>query len=472
MIYNESVLKRLTFFIGRENIMKNKFLKILTISMASVLVLAGCSGGSTESGESESPYKSVSTEELSAKSADENWVVVDTRDSNAFNGWEMDGVKKGGHIEGAVDFSAKWLQVENKDKEQILDEALENKGILSDKNIILYDENGSDANAVAKYLSSKGYKNIYTYDLNDWENGQDKAMVKYPGYEIIVPPSVVKALIDGDVPDTFEKDKTIKMVEASWGEEKESYEKGHIPGSIHINTDSIEPPPAWMLADDATLLNVILENGISKNDTVIVSSESQMAAYRVALVLRYAGIEDVRVLNGGTSAWTAAGYELETTSNKPLAISDFGGDFPGNPDIIDTIQELQQMLPSKDFTLVDNRTWDEYIGKTSGYSYHDKTGRIPGAVFGYAGKSDSNSLDYYRNIDNTMRNADEITAMLANQGINPNNHLSFMCGSGWRAAEVLYYANVAGFDNVSLYSDGWIGWSNAGLPSETGEPVK
>ena len=227
-----------------------------------------------------------------------------------------------------------------------------------------------------------------------------------------------------------------------------------------------------MLADDDTLLGVMLENGISKTDTVIVSGEAQMAAYRVALVLRYAGVEDVRVLNGGTAAWKSAGYELETESNKPEPITDFGGEFPGNPDIVDTIEELQQMLPSQEFTLVDNRTWDEYTGKSSGYSYHDKMGRIPGAVFGYAGKTDSNSLDYFRNIDDTMRNADEIIAMWQEGGIDTQNHLSFMCGSGWRAAEVLFYANVAGLDNVSLYSDGWIGWSNAGLPSETGEPVK
>ena len=48
-----------------------------------------------------------------------------------------------------------------------------------------------------------------------------------------------------------------------------------------------------------------------------------------------------------------------------------------------------------------------------------------------------------------------------------------MCGSGWRAAEVLTYANVRGYDNSALYSDGWIGWSNdASNPVETGDPTK
>ena len=198
-----------------------------------------------------------------------------------------------------------------------------------------------------------------------------------------------------------------------------------------------------------------------------------MAAYRVAVVLRYIGVEDVRVLNGGLAAWTGAGYEVETTSNKPEPVKDFGATIPANPDLVDTQDELKsEILANPDkATLVDNRTWEEYIGETSGYSYHDKAGRIPGAVYGYAGKTDANSLEYFRNIDNTMRNFEEIVALWKEAGIDMDNHLSFMCGSGWRAAEVLMYANVYGLEDVSLYSDGWIGWSNnPSNPVETGEP--
>lgn len=464
--------------------LRNMRTLILTIALVLLIAmsLTACSSKTTGQEdekdvtqvENKGGIQAISTEELKDKLDDDSWIIVDTRINDAYNGWKLDGVERGGHIKGAVDFSANWLDVEVEDKEELLNEALDTKGIDSAKNIVLYDVNGEDATKVAEYLANKGYENIYIYDVKEWAKDESLPMEKYDNYHLLVPAKIVKDILDGETPETFENAKNIKIVEASWGEEKESYANGHIPTSFHINTDSVEPPPAWMLADDATLKEFALSHGFTKDDTVIVTGEAQMAAYRVAVVLKYIGVEDVRVLNGGLGAWIAAGYEVETESHKPTPVSDFGAEIPVNPDVIVTQEELKEYLKeTEEFELVDNRTWEEHIGKSSGYSYHDKKGRIPGSVFGYAGKTDSNSLDYYRNIDNTMRNADEILAMWEEYRIDIDKHLSFMCGSGWRAAEVLFYAQTMGLENTSLYSDGWIGWSNnPGNPVETGEPAK
>ena len=446
---------------------KASLLSTLVLTMA---LFAGCSNEKENQKVADIEVKTIATKELQDKLSDDSWVVVDTRINDAFNGWKLDEVERGGHIKGAVDFSANWLTVDSKDKEKTLDKALETKGIEKDKNIVLYDANGKDAKEVANYLSEKGYKNLYTYNVADWAKDENLPMESYENYEMIVPATMVNDILDGKKPETFENSKNIKIVEASWGEESEAYSKGHVPTSVHINTDTVEPPPQWMLASDEELATFANDYGFTKDDTIIVTGPDVMASYRVAVVLRYIGINDVRVLNGGNNAWTSAGYELETKSNKPVAGNDFGATIPANPDLIDTQAELKEMLKDSNNVLVDNRSWDEYIGKISGYSYHDKKGRIPGAVYGYAGTS-ATTLEDYRNIDNTMRNADEIKALWKDAGIDTNKHLIFMCGSGWRAAEVLTYANVMGFDNTSLYSDGWIGWSNdSSNPTETGEP--
>lgn len=443
---------------------------LLSALVLTVTLFGGCSNEKENNEVADIEIKTIATKELQDKLTDDSWVVVDTRINDAFNGWKLDNVERGGHIKGAVDFSANWLTVDADDKEKTLDKALETKGIEKDKNIVLYDANGKDAKSVANYLSEKGYKNLYTYNVADWAKDESLPMESYENYEMLVPATIVNDILEGKKPETFENSNDIKIVEASWGEESEAYSKGHVPTSVHINTDTIEPPPQWMLASDEELAKFANDYGFTKDDTVIVTGPDVMASYRVAVVLRYIGINDVRVLNGGNNAWTSAGYELETKSNKPVAGNNFGVTIPANPDLIDTQAELKEMLKDSNNVLVDNRSWDEYIGKVSGYSYHDKKGRIPGAVYGYAGTS-STTLEDYRNIDNTMRNADEIKALWKEAGIDTNKHLIFMCGSGWRAAEVLTYANVMGFDNTSLYSDGWIGWSNnTSNPTETGEP--
>lgn len=423
----------------------------------------------------------IDTENVISATKDPSWVIVDTRLNDAYNGWKLDGISRGGRIKGAVDFSANWLNVDDKNLSKTLKQILTTKGITADKKIILYDANGVDAKEVAVFLQTLNFDNLYLYDVNKWADDTSLPMEKYTHYQRILPAVILKQILEGQRPESFEQSNNIKVVEASWGEEKTSYLKGHIPGSFHINTDRIEPPTTkdpvmWMLADDKILSDFALEFGFSKNDTVIVTAAEPLASYRVATVLRYIGVDDVRVLNGGTTSWTMAGYELEQKRHDhPASIQDFGGPIPGNPDVIDTMAETREGLQHPaTFCLVDNRTWKEHIGESTGYSYHKRKGRVPGAKYGHAGIKDAYSMDYFRNPDKTMRNAAEFIALWEKEGIDTKDkHLSFMCGSGWRAAEIYYFADTYGLTDIGIFSDGWIGWSNDSTnPIETGIPKK
>lgn len=62
---------------------------------------------------------------------------------------------------------------------------------------------------------------------------------------------------------------------------------------------------------------------------------------------------------------------------------------------------------------------------------------------------------------------------MGKEGIKPDQRLSFYCGTGWRAAEVLIYADVMGLKNISLYDGGWNEWSlDKNNPIEVGDPSK
>lgn len=461
--------------------MQKKLLSLVSCAILSATLVVGCSSNKTDTSNGENDIKVVATEDVKKSLEDEKTIIVDARGNDVYSGWAIEGSSRGGHIPGATDFSANWLESESDNKDEYLADAIENKNLKSYENVIVYDTNGEDANKVAEYLYSNGIKNVSTYDANEWIKDESLELESYENYDMYVPADVVKDIVDGKTPENFTNSDDIKIVDVRWGNEEESgYLEGHIPSAVHINTDDFETPKVyvdnieeWRLNDDDSLVQLALKNGITSKDCVIVTSPEPLAACRYAVILKYLGVQDVRVMSGGFDVWNEKGYELEKESVKAKAENDFGVDAPVNPDMIDTIDETKEFLKEDNYTLVDNRTWNEYIGKESGYSYHKIKGRIEGAVYGYAGKTDSSSMDYYRNADKTMRNGYEILSMWKDDcKIDLNNHLAFMCGSGWRAAEVYWDAMVMGLDNTSLYSDGWIAWSNEGNPYITGDPTK
>lgn len=450
---------------------------LFTLALAGVMSFSACSSSKSTTPEADSgKVKTISTKDLKDKVGKSDWVIVDTRENDAFNGWKLDGVKRSGHIKGATDFSAVWLKADNKNKDTRLEAALKTKGISTEKNVVLYDANGKDASAVADYLTKKGYKNVYTSDVKEWANDDSLAMESYVNYQMLVPASWVKDLMDGKKPETY-TGKEFKVFEVSWGDETKSpdyLKDGHIKGAVHINTDEAEEGPLWNRLSDDRLQKFAENNGITTDTTVVLYGADSMPSFRVAAILKYMGVKDVRVLNGGTAKWKNAGYELEKTSNKKTAVASFGAKVPVNKGYIVDLPQAKEILADKQGSkLVDIRSWDEFTGKTSGYDYIKPKGRPAGSVWGHAGTDNSN-LDDYRNVDNTMRNKEEILAMWKEWGITPEQRLSFYCGTGWRAAEVLTYADVMGVKNISLYDGGWNEWSgntgNPANPIETGDP--
>ncbi len=453
--------------------MKTRGYALLFLLFSSLFLLSACSDNNKESNSEKTKttaaVQTIKTNELKANLGKKDWVIVDTRSNDAFNGWALDGVKRGGHIKGAVDFSANWLNAADNKKDEKLKKLLKSKGISSNKKVVLYDANGKDAKNVAEYLKSLGFHSIYQYDVKDWAANKDLPLDSYPNYKMLVPPSVVNDMIQNK-----NNGKPYKIFEASWGDESKDYKAGHITGAVHINTDEVEEGPVWNRLKDNELEKFALKNGITKDTTVVLYGSDSMPAFRVAVILKYMGVNDVRVLNGGFNAWKNAGYPIETKANSKQAVASFGTKVPANPNYIIDMPEAKKILADnkKNSYLVDIRSWAEFIGKTSGYNYIKPKGRPAGSVWGHAG-SDSSHLEDFRNIDNTMRNGSEILAMWKKDGINPDKKLAFYCGTGWRAAEVLFYADVLGLKNISLYDGGWNEWSmNPSNPVETGVPNK
>ncbi len=138
---------------------------------------------------------------------------------------------------------------------------------------------------------------------------------------------------------------------------------------------------------------------------------------------------------------------------------DFGAPIPGQPQLMLDTEQARGLLHRQDASLVSVRSWPEFIGTTSGYSYIKPKGDIAGARWGHAG-SDSTHMEDFHNPDGTMRSADDIAALWRQWNILPSQQVAFYCGTGWRASETFMYARAMGWPHVAVYDGGWYEWSS------------
>ncbi|MCZ4316140.1 rhodanese-like domain-containing protein [Comamonadaceae bacterium G21597-S1] len=236
---------------------------------------------------------------------------------------------------------------------------------------------------------------------------------------------------------------------------------GHIPASHWLDTNLLEQPPLWNKVPDALLLQRLPALGIRHDTTVILTGRHQSAAARAAQLLMVAGVSDVRLLDGGTAAWRAAGLPLrQGAPAAPVPVAGFGLHLPARPHWLIDLAQARAALADPHARLVSIRSHDEYLGITSGYATIPARGDIAGALWGRAGDSrDMNSMRDYQDAAGRMKPAAEILAFWQAQGITPDRHTAFYCGTGWRASLAFFYAWLMGWDDISVYDGGWLEWS-------------
>ncbi len=425
----------------------------------------------------------VSTAELRSRLADRDLTIVDVRPLHAYNGWRPVGAPRGGHIPGAVVFPSAWLT--SVDDAEVV-RLLHSKDIVPSREVVLYG-GSSDVSAVRSRLVDLGHTGVRTYDAGwaEWAADETLPVERLPNYERLVHSDWLWKVLDGDKPEAAPNGHFL-LFHVNFGVPEE-YEEDHLPGALYLDTNQLENPVDWQRRTPEELEATLRALGIAHDTTVILYGRDtegdanekwpgrragQIAATRAALILRYAGVDDVRLLDGGYDAWVRAGNPVETTLREPAPITSFGVRIPARPEVIVDIDEAKQILSAPDSAaLVSVRTWNEHIGQVSGYNYIGPAGRISGDVWGNCG-SDAYHMQHYRNVDNTMRAYPEIAANWEEAGITPDKWVAFYCGTGWRASETWFYAYLMGWPRIAVYDGGWYEWSRDPISNsiETGEP--
>jgi 3-mercaptopyruvate sulfurtransferase SseA len=236
---------------------------------------------------------------------------------------------------------------------------------------------------------------------------------------------------------------------------------GHISGAAYIDTLEFESAPLWNKIADQALLELLLRHGIRHDTTVVLYGRNCLAAARAAHLMLYAGVADVRLLDGGFDAWQALALPVALgPASQYAAAADFGVHFPAHPEYLIDMHQARQLLEQGDGALVSVRTWNEFIGKTSGYSYIEAKGDIPGARWGRTHHDDDvNSMSEFHGPDGTMISSTEICRIWSATNIRPGKQTAFYCGTGWRASLAFFYAWLMNWERISVYDGGWCEWS-------------
>ncbi len=420
----------------------------------------------------------ISTEEVYEKLNQDQVKIIDVRPIEAYNGWKIRNELRNGHIKNARSLPFKWIKY--------IDwiEIVRSKNIYPEQTIIIYGYDIEKIKQVAYQFKKTGYEHvlIYPYFIEEWNKKSSYPMEYLPRYKHLVSAEWLRQLIKTNKAPTFENEQYI-ICHAHY-QNRSDYQKGHIPKAIELDTNTLESQDTWNRRSPEELKLRLEHLGITHDTTVILygrfshpdnadsfpgSSAGQLGAIRCALIMIYAGVKDVRILNGGLQSWIDAGHETTTKEFLGKPVDEFGITIPANPEIIIDIDDAKEYLKSSEKNLISVRSWDEYIGNVSGYHYIEKKGRIPGAVFGNCG-SDAYHMENYRNPDHTIREASEVGLNLKKQGITPEKFNAFYCGTGWRASEAFFNVWLMGWPHVSVFDGGWFEWTNSGNAYDTGKP--
>lgn len=259
--------------------------------------------------------KSVDQPAMEALVREQGWVLVDVRDSNWYNGWPSGNDPDGGHIPGARNFD---LALMTADPEHVRN-LLTSKGISPDKNIVVYGRDKQDAQVLAQWLVAEqgfdeGRIRVFEEGFSYWL-AQGGKPAKLPGYERLVTPEWLD--------EQLKMNTDLMVLDVSWGRGAR-YVVQHIPGALHVETGSLES----IIKESERLKSVLLGLGITKHTPIVVYGDDMIAAARVLFVLQYAGVKDVRLLNGGLKAWTGSGYPVERGINYATPARQFGSLIP------------------------------------------------------------------------------------------------------------------------------------------------
>lgn len=231
------------------------------------------------------------------------------------------------------------------------------------------------------------------------------------------------------------------------------YREGHVPGAVYLDLDDDlsdlgrTGAGRHPLPDMTTFAAKLGALGIDRESKVVIYDQSGgMYAARAWWLLRYAGHENVRVLDGGFEAYRRAGGSLATEPPTPTPTT---FELDVRSDMAITADELESRLGDAGLAVLDARAPERYRGDVEPL---DKVaGHIPTAI----------NLPYTLALaGGTMLPREALKAAFAEAELGSADEVVAYCGSGVSAAHLVLSLERAGVSGVRLYPGSWSEWSS------------
>ncbi|KAE8763495.1 sulfurtransferase [Georgenia thermotolerans] len=244
-----------------------------------------------------------------------------------------------------------------------------------------------------------------------------------------------------------------------------AYRAGHLPGAVFVDleTELAAPPtPAagrHPLPAPADLQAAARRWGVRDGDRVVAyDAVGGTSAARVWWLLRWAGLADIRLLDGGLTAWRDGGLPLETGEVRPaegdVVLPLVASGRPGMP----TVDADGAAAWPAAGVLLDARAGERFRGEVE--PVDPRAGHVPGA----------RSAPTTDNLTpaGTFRPAAELAARFAALGVDGAAPVAVYCGSGVTAAHEVAALASLGLP-AALYPGSWSQWSaDPARPAATG----
>ncbi|CAM5222869.1 Thiosulfate/3-mercaptopyruvate sulfurtransferase OS=Castellaniella defragrans OX=75697 GN=HNR28_001942 PE=4 SV=1 [Castellaniella defragrans] len=243
------------------------------------------------------------------------------------------------------------------------------------------------------------------------------------------------------------------------------YAAGHIPGAVSAPYAKWRGPAdnPGKLPPVAQLTDLVRSLGVDGNThAVVVSSGSDStdfgASARVYWTLKYLGLTNLSVLNGGYKAWTDAGLAHDQAVPQVKATA---YEAHLDQDIIAETPQVAAQVGNPQTRLIDARPLDFYLGKVKA-----PTAQVPGTIKGAINVENSRWFEPGTSIFLPKAQAEAVAAKLLPHG--PAQETISFCNTGhWAATDWFALSEVLGEKNVRLYPESLAEWSqDASRPME------